>query len=102
MVRQMILAGFVVFLPTGVRAQARGMMAPASRSVAVAPRVGLQAPRAGTAQLMPRARVVVRSGGTPPRTGRAPARIRSGPVSPRRQAGADHSGLAPVCNSAPG
>src|SRR6266436_6997698 len=102
MVRQMILAGFVVFLPTGVRAQARGMMAPASRSVAVAPRVVLQAPRAGTAQLMPGARVVVRSGGTRPRTGTPTARITPGPVSTRRRAVANNRGLRPDCNSAPG
>ena len=102
MFRQIILAAFIVLLPTSVQAQARGMMATASRSMAVAPRVVLQAPRAGTAQLMPGARVVVRSGGTRPRTGTPTARITSGPVSTRRRAVANNRGLRPDCNSAPG
>src|SRR6266478_881818 len=44
MVRQIILAGFVVFLPAGVQAQGRGMMPPVSHAVAVGPRVVMQVP----------------------------------------------------------
>src|SRR5216683_1371370 len=60
MIRQIILAGFVVFLPAGVQAQGRGAMRAASPAVGVAPRAVTQAPRAGTAQAMPGTRTVAR------------------------------------------
>jgi len=50
MVRQIILAGLVVFLPAGAQAQGRGGMPAVSHTVGVAPRVVMQAPHAGTAQ----------------------------------------------------
>ena len=104
MVRQIVLAGLVAFLPSGVQAQARGMIAPApvSRGVAVAPRVVMQAPHAGTVQAITGTRVVARSVGTRPRAGATAARITTGPVSTRRHVAFDGRRVRPDCNSAPG
>src|SRR5258708_31277721 len=77
MVRQIILTGFVVFLPAGAQAQGRGGMPSVSHSVGVAPGVGMQAPHAGIAQAMPGTRAVSRGGAVRPRTA-APA-VRSTP-----------------------
>ena len=57
MVRQIILAGFVVILPVVAQAQGRGGMAAGSHSFAAAPRVAVQAPRTGSAQAMPGTRM---------------------------------------------
>src|SRR6267378_2085721 len=67
MVRQIILAGLVVFLPAGAQAQGRGGMPAVSHTVGVAPRVVMQAPHAGTAQAMPGTRTVTRGGAVRPR-----------------------------------
>src|SRR5260370_40833113 len=77
MVRQIILAGFVVLLPAGVQAQGRGAMRAASHAVGVAPRAMTQAPRAGTAQAMPGTRTVPRGGAA--RTRRAAPEARNTP-----------------------
>jgi len=47
MVRQIILAGFVVILPVGVLGQGRGAMVAVPRAAAAAPRVVMPAARAG-------------------------------------------------------
>ena len=49
MVREVLLAGLVAFLPVGVQAQGRGAMAPVSHAAAVAPTVAMAAPHAGAA-----------------------------------------------------
>src|SRR5713226_10771609 len=85
MVRQIILAGFVVFLPAGVQAQGRGMMPPVSHAVAVGPRVVMQAPRVGTAQVMPGTRTVSRGGVVRPRTAIPAARNTRRQVTTRRR-----------------
>jgi hypothetical protein len=100
MVRQIILAGFVVFLPTGVRAQGRGMMPPVSHAVAVAPRMVMQVPHSGTAMAMPGARIVVRGGTARPRM--PGVRITSGPASTRRRLVVGETNFRADCNSAPG
>src|SRR5260370_2145326 len=69
MVRQIILTGFVVFLPIGARAQGRGMMGPVCHAVAVAPRVVVQAWHGGTRQAMPAGRIVTKAGAARPKTG---------------------------------
>src|SRR5258708_4553375 len=102
MVRYIVLAGFVAFVPMSVRAQARGMMAPVSRGVALAPRVVMQAPHSGTAQMMPGTRAVVRNGGTRPTAGTPSARVTSRTVSTRRRMAFDDRGRRADCNSAPG
>src|SRR2546429_1021312 len=65
MVRQIILTGFVVFLPAGAQAQGRGGMPQVSHAVGVAPRVVRPAPHAGIAQAMPGTRTVARGGAVP-------------------------------------
>src|SRR6267143_1465008 len=102
MVRQIILTGFVVFLPAGAHAQGRGGMPPVSHSVGVAPRAVTQAPHAGTAQAMPGTRTVPRGGAVRPRAA-APAVRSTRPqnTTRRRFDGEDH-GLRSDCSSAPG
>ena len=97
MVRQIILAGFAILLPTELCAQGRGMMAPAARSVSVAPRAVVPASHASMA--MPAARVV-RNGSIRLRT--PTARIGSGMVPVRRRLVAGEGSLRANCNSAPG
>jgi hypothetical protein len=100
MVRQIILAGCAILLPTSLLAQGRGMMAPAARSVSVAPRVVMEAPHLGAALSMPGARGVVRSGTARPRT--PGMRIASGPVPLRRRQVIGDGSFRSNCNSAPG
>jgi len=101
MVRQIILAGFVVLLPTGLCAQGRGMMAPASRAVSVAPRVMAQAPH--VAQAAPvGTRVIARNGMVRPRNGTPTGRIATRPVSTHRHLVAGEISHRTNCNSAPG
>src|SRR5260370_15442887 len=102
MFRQIILAGFVVFLPIGVQAQGRGMMPPVSRPVAVTPRVVMQAPRAGITQAMPGTRTVMRVGTVRPRMGTPTVRSTRRQVTARGRFEAEDIGLRPDCNSAPG
>jgi hypothetical protein len=102
MVRQIVLASFVVFLPVGTQAQGRGMMPPVSHAMAVAPRVVVQAPHAGTMQGMPAARVVVRGGAVRPKTGMPVARGTQRVVTTRRRFEVQDINLRPDCNSAPG
>ena len=68
MVRQIILAGFVVFLPAGLGAQGRGAMPSVSRAVTVAPRAVVPAPHAMTAQAVAGTRTVVSGGALRPKT----------------------------------
>src|SRR6266852_1551702 len=102
MVRQIILAGFVVFLPAGVQAQGRGMMPPVSHAVAVGPRVVMQAPRVGTAQVMPGTRTVSRGGVVRPRTAIPAARNTRRQVTTRRRFADEDNRFRPDCSSAPG
>ena len=102
MVRQIILAGFVVFLPAGVRAQRRGMMPPVSHAVAMAPRAVMQAPHAGAAQAMPGTRSVMRSGAGRPRTAMPGVRSTRRQFSTLRRSEDEDSRLRPDCSSAPG
>ncbi len=102
MVRQIILAGFVVFLPVGIQAQGRGMMHPVSHSFAVAPRVAMAAPRAGSAQAMPGPGTVMRVGTMRPRTAPSAMRSTRRSTSARRRIDEDNVRLRPDCNSAPG
>ena len=102
MVRQIILAGFVVILPAGVQAQGRGAMPPVSRAVTVAPRAVMQAPHAVTAQAMPGTRAVVRGGAVHPRTA-APAVPGTRPqFTTRRHIDDEDIVLRSNCSSAPG
>src|SRR5713226_9419435 len=85
MVRQIILAGFVVFLPAAVQAQGRGMMPTVSHAVAVGPSRVMQAPRVGTAQVMPEPRTVSRSGVGRPRKAVPATRSTRRQVTTRRR-----------------
>src|SRR5947207_13912963 len=85
MVRQIILTGFVVFLPAGAQAQGRGGMPQVSHAVGVAPRVVRQAPHAGIAQAMPGTRTVTRGGAVRPRTAGPEGRSMGPQNTPRRR-----------------
>lgn len=74
------------------------MMAPAARSVSVAPRAVV--PTAHAAMAMPGARVTLRNGTVRPR--KPAARIGSGSVPARRHFVAGETSLRANCNSAPG
>jgi hypothetical protein len=102
MVRQIILVGFVVFLPAEVQAQGRGMMPPVSHTAAVAPRVVMQAPHATTAQPVPGARMAARSGVPHVRTGTLVAPSTRRQVTTRRRVDGENISVRPDCNSAPG
>jgi hypothetical protein len=102
MVRQIILAGFVVFLPAGVQAQGRGMMPPVFHAAAAAPRVVPPALRAGTGQAMPAMRTVMRGGTLRPKTGTPVARSARRPATTRRRVEDENNGLRPGCSTAPG
>ena len=105
MVRQIILAGFVVFLPVGVQAQGRGAMPPVSHAAGVAPRVAMPAPHAGVSQMVPVPRTVVRGGPVRPRTAMPIVRSTRRPVTTGRRFdrfGREDIGRRPGCNSAPG
>src|SRR5467141_3877892 len=103
MVRQIILASFVVFLPAGAQAQGRGMMPPVSHAVGVAPRAVMQAPpHVGISHAMPAPRIVVRGGGVRPKTGTAAIRGTRGPANTRRRFEDEDSNFRSDCSSAPG
>jgi hypothetical protein len=105
MVRQMILAGFVVFLPAGLQAQGRGMMASAPRAAAVGPRVVMPARSAGAVRAMPAARTGVRSGTVRPRTTAPTVRSTRTQNGTRRHFDRfedEDNRFKPGCGSAPG
>src|SRR5712692_5499767 len=102
MVRQIILAGFVVFLPAGMQAQGRRMMPPVSHAAAVTPRIEVQASHAGTTQAMPATRIVIRGGPVRPKTGLSVIRSTRRPVAMRRRFEDEDINLRSDCNSAPG
>src|SRR5258708_3938975 len=101
MVRQIILTGFVVFLPIGARAQGRGMMGPVSHAVAVAPRVVVQAWHGGTMQAMPAGRIVTKGGAVRPKTG-VPVVRSTQRVTTRRRFESEDINRRSDCSSAPG
>jgi nucleoid-associated protein YgaU len=106
MVRQMLLAGLVVLLPAGLRAQGHGAMAPVSHAGAMAPTVVMPASHAMPIQAMPGPRTVARVGTVRPRMGMPVARNTRGPVTTRRRFDSrfdqEDFGRRPGCNSAPG
>src|SRR5216684_530228 len=102
MVRQIILAGFVVLLPAGVQAQGRGAMRAASHAVGVAPRAMTQAPRAGTAQAMPGTRTVPRGGAARPRLAAPGVRNTRQQITTQRRLDEGDRRFRPGCSSAPG
>ncbi len=99
MVRKIILAGFVVFLPIGVQAQGRGAMPPVFHAAAVAPHAMVSPSHAVVAQGMPGTRGVVRSG--MPRPGTPIAR-NTRRVNNPSHFGNHQTGLRASCSSAPG
>jgi len=100
MVRKIILAGFVIFLPIGVQAQGRGAMPPVFHAAAVAPHAVVLAPQGGTSAVVSGPRAIVRSGTPRPRTGTPIARnVRR--VSTTHFAN-NQMGVRANCSSAPG
>lgn len=106
MVRQILLAGLVVLLPAGLRAQGRGAVAPVSHVGAMAPRAVMPAPHAMPVRSMPGPRMVARGGTVRPRMGTPVARNTRGQVTTRRRFdrrfGNEDIDRRPGCNSAPG
>src|SRR5258708_2567283 len=102
MVRQIILAGFVVLLPAGVQAQGRGAMHAASHAVGVAPRAVTQAPRAGTAQAMPGTRMAPRGGAARPRLAAPGVRSTRPQITTQRRIDEGDRRFRPGCGLAPG
>jgi len=102
MIRQIILAGFVVFLPAGVQAQGRGAMRAASHAVGVAPRAVTQAPRAGTAQALPGTRTVPRGGTVRPRLAVPGVRSTRPQITTQRRIDEGDRRFRPGCGLAPG
>jgi hypothetical protein len=102
MVRQIILAGFVVILPAGVQAQGHGGMGTGSHSFAAAPRAAVQAPRTGSAQAMPGTRTVSRGGVAHARTVIPATRSTRQQVTTRRRNDNEDIGHRSGCSSAPG
>jgi hypothetical protein len=102
MVRQIILAGFVVLLPAGVQAQGRGAMRAASHAVGIAPRAVTQAPRAGTAQAMPGTRMASRSGAARSRQAVPAVRNTRPQITTQRRFDEGDRRFRPGCGSAPG
>jgi len=97
MVRKIILAGVVIFLPIGVQAQGRGGMPPVFHAAAIAPRAAVAAPHTMVGQAMPATRGVTRTGTPRPRT----AMVRS----TRRGGTPNHlfnNQIRANCSSAPG
>src|SRR5256885_16397007 len=82
MVRQIILAGFVVFFPAGLGAQGRGAMP--SHAVNVAPRAVMPAPHRITAQAVAGTRAVMSGGALRAKTVVAGGRGRRAPPPARR------------------
>jgi len=85
MVRQIVLAGLVVLVPAGLRAQGRGAMAPVSHVGAMAPRAVMSAPHPVPVRAMPGPRMVARGGTVRSRTGTPVARNARGQVTTRRR-----------------
>jgi hypothetical protein len=102
MVRQIILAGFVVIFPAGVHAQGRGGIATGAHSFAAAPRVAVQAPRTGSVQAVPGRRTVSRGGVARARTAIPATRSTRPQVATRRRNDNEDIGRRPGCGSAPG
>jgi len=102
MVRQIILAGFVVLLPAGVQAQGRGAMRAASHAVGIAPRAVTQAPRAATAQTMPGTRMAPRGGAARPRLAAPGVRNRGPQITTQRRIDEGDRRFRPGCGLAPG
>src|ERR1700682_578205 len=108
MVRQIVVAGFVLFLSASAQAQRGGGMSGGSRAGGGAPRAATQAPRAGTPQAMPGTRMGPRGGGFRPRTGAAGVRgtgSRTGSqTTTRRRFDGEREGgrFRAGCGSAPG
>ena len=100
MVRQIILAGFVVMLPVRVHAQGRGAMVAVPRA-AVAPQVAAPASHAGSSQAMLAARVLVKPG-VPRVRGTLPVVRSTRPVGTRVHFANNRTGNRPDCGSAPG
>lgn len=101
MVRQVILAGFVLIFPVGMRAQGRGAMVSAPHAAAVAPRVTAAPARTGTLQAMAVTRMPVRSGTPRPRAG-TPVIRNTRRIGTRNHFGDNDFGRRENCNSAPG
>jgi hypothetical protein len=105
MVRQMILAGFVVLLPAGLQGQGRGMIAPVPRAAVAGPRVMMPAPHVGAPQARPVARTGVRGGTVRPRTGAPTVRSTRPQNGTRRHFDRfedEDNRFRPGCSSAPG
>src|SRR2546429_2476545 len=102
MVRQIILTGFVVFLPAGAQAQGRGGMPQVSHAVGVAPRVVRPAPHAGIAQAMPGTRTVARGGAVGPRTATPAERRKRPQITTRRRFAGEGRRLWSRFRSGPG
>jgi hypothetical protein len=100
MVRKIILAGFVVFLPTGVQAQGRGAPPPVFHSVAAAPRAVASVPHVGIAAA-PGPRVIVRSG-VPRSRVAMPIPRNTRRVTTRNRNADNEFGMRSDCSSAPG
>ena len=102
MVRQIILAGFVVFLPAGAQAQGRGGMPVVSHAAVVAPRVVTQTSHAGTAQAMPGTRTVPKGGAVRPRAAAPAVRGARPQNTTRRRFDGEDGRRRSDCSSAPG
>lgn len=102
MVRQIILAGFVVFLPAGLGAQGRGAIPSVSHAVNVAPRAVMPAPHGMTAQAVAGTRTVMSGGALHPKTVVAGVRGRRPQLTARRRIDDQGVGLRSDCSSAPG
>ena len=102
MIRQIILAGFVVVLPAGVQAQGRGALPPVSHAVAAAPRAVMQAPHLATAQAISGTRAVVRDGAVRPRKAAPAVRSARPPFTTPRRIDDEDISLRSNCSSAPG
>src|SRR5437764_8129331 len=97
MVRQIILAGFVVFFPAGLGAQGRGAM-----PVNVAPRAVMPAPHRMTAQAVAGTQAVMSGGALRAKTVVAGVRGRRPQLTARRRIDDQGVGLRSDCSSAPG
>lgn len=102
MVRQIIVAGFVVFLPAGLGAQGRGAMPSVSRAVHVAPRAVMPAPQAMTAHVVAGTRTAMSGGALRPKTVVPGVRGRRPQLSTQRPIDEQSIGLRSDCSSAPG
>src|SRR5437016_5255942 len=103
MFRQIIFAGFVVFLPAGVQGQGhgRGMIPPISHA-AVRPGAAMQTPHAATAQAIPGARAVGGGGAVGPKAAVPVAPSTRRQVIAPRRIDDQHIRLRSNCSSAPG